>query len=207
MLGEWRSSTMSSLRVTNRRREAGRPMPGLVTMYADAAVSKKTTVKSIFTTEKYLHFMFSSNILRWQLRRISFCLWGVWSSTHQRESKRRSELRHCFENLKILRWMKFLISNFERGNFRQGTSPQYQYICQLNQFHTNSEAAMLSRQFLNFVWITDLKAFYQQMRVKCFAAWKVQLIFRNIDSKKFYMTHSAAGWVQGATNSVKWSLC
>ena len=49
---------MSSLRVTNRRREAGRPMPGLVTMYADAAVSKKTTVKSIFTTEKYLHFMF-----------------------------------------------------------------------------------------------------------------------------------------------------
>ena len=127
MLGEWRSSTMSSLRVTNRRREAGRPMPGLVTMYADAAVSMKTTVKSIFTTKKYLHFMFSSNILRWQLRRISFCLWGVWSSTHQRESKRRSELRHCFENLKILRWMKFLISNFERGNFRQGTSPQYQY--------------------------------------------------------------------------------
>ena len=42
---------MSSLRVTNRRREAGRPMPGLVTMYADATVSKKTTVKSIFTTK------------------------------------------------------------------------------------------------------------------------------------------------------------
>ena len=61
--------------------------------------------------------IFFSNILRWQLRRISFCLWGVWSSTHQRESKRRSELRHCFKNLKTLRCMKFLISNFERGNF------------------------------------------------------------------------------------------
>ena len=61
--------------------------------------------------------IFFSNILRWQLQRISFCLWGVWSSTHQRESKRRSELRHCFKNLKTLRCMKFLISNFERGNF------------------------------------------------------------------------------------------
>ena len=61
--------------------------------------------------------IFFSNILRWQLRRISFCLWGVWSSTHQRESKRRSELRHCFKNLKTFRCMKFLISNFERGNF------------------------------------------------------------------------------------------
>ena len=61
--------------------------------------------------------IFFSNILRWQLRRISFCLWGVWSSTHQRESKRRSELRHCFKNLKTLRCMKFFISNFERGNF------------------------------------------------------------------------------------------
>ena len=40
---------MSSLRVTNRRRETGRPMPGLVTMYADAAVSMKTTVKSIYS--------------------------------------------------------------------------------------------------------------------------------------------------------------